>query len=642
EEEEDEEEEEEKSRRARRRGRSKDVSSGKGKGEDLSHRRSIQGTAVMDDSGDLKPKGGSAGGSASLDLNSLHRTISSDSHFGKLARIINDTKMKFYDSKVFRLYLRLSESVVTQVVLSELLLLVVIICIAVLAQKILLSEKLPGIQFYNLINAVLGLLGKIAIFVGFVFSQVIAKGVTANMLVKSVSGVSITSIVHRYGYHDPERGRTLRRTFMASLFAVEVSLWILGYCMQWQNVASEIGYYSCSLATYNTAPLLYPDLGMYLAGDTEFAQVYNYGMPLGDGVVGGWSSWPNAAPAPSFNVQGPGVVYAVGVNCADPVPVDPSTDDNSGLTHFRLFNEQFWNTSYLAAIEVRMPAGSHDLSDYPDKDVLQECELSVTVGLGNVTYNFITDEWDVLTGGELTYVAVGRDPGLGLESHMAKKYYYGQIANTLNDTNGVYSNITGWIAQHIQVVFDGTSCGSSQGATFCNLLQWSTLPDGLYHTSLQYRGISVAVAAISHYILMQYDYGAPTLCLYLADIGDGIISAPLWASRVVIAVLSVNAFLQLVLICSWLLISIGSVNTDRAARLLDDPLRLLYDLRESLPRLTKSLKQQEHTSASLHQQMQKIIVRFGEIRATRGEKVGSVALDAPQMVLKLRKKRQYE
>ncbi|KAJ1548569.1 hypothetical protein HK405_002540 [Cladochytrium tenue] len=611
---------------------------------DLGQRKSVQATAVMEEGthDDASRKKSQVGSSrAGSEMNSLHRTISSDTHLKRLSVMVTQFKTWCLNTRLFHLYVRLSESVAVQVALWEFLLLSVTVCIAVLSQKIVLSENLPSISFYNLVNAVLGLLGKIAIYLGYTLMQVIAKGETASLLVKATRGLSITSVVHHYGIHNPVRGRTLRRVFMGSLVSVEISLWVLGYCMKWKSVASEIGYYSCTMAYYSTAPSLYTDIGNYLSGDMEFAEVYNYGLTLGDGVVGGWSSWPGETPASTFSVSGSGVLYATGVNCDEATVANETYGD--GLTYFNILFEESWNMTYNMAIEVRLPGGSHDMSAYANNDILQRCDIALMFGSGNLTFFYDTDEWGAITGGQVTDLSPGDgSSGVYLTQRMETESYFSQLALALNESSYTRTNFTDWTAQHLHLLFSNTSFGSSQGATFCNLLQWGTLPDGLYHTNVIYRGVAAIVASTAHYVLMQYDTGDSSLCLFSAEVGAGIISVPQWTTQVVIAVLSLNLFLQLVLILSWLVATLGTTSADRAAALLDDPLRLLYYMRESLPRLTRGVRPAEDRPAAVRQEMERVVVRFGEMRATRGETVGQVALDAPQMVLRLRRGRQYE
>jgi hypothetical protein len=128
-----------------------------------------------------------------------------------------------------------------------------------------------------------------------------------------------------------------------------------------------------------------------------------------------------------------------------------------------------------------MPRKSHNLKGYEDQDIVQNCQLSLMTGVGQVDYKFFVDEWEMISNGRIEKLQFG---DLVLTQRMEELTYYGEVAQALKDTNMQYANVTAWISEVIDIVFANSSYGSSQGATFANILQWSTLPDGLYHTEL--------------------------------------------------------------------------------------------------------------------------------------------------------------
>ena len=72
-----------------------------------------------------------------------------------------------------------------------------------------------------------------------------------------------------------------------------------------------------------------------------------------------------------------------------------------------------------------------------------------------------------------------------------------------NDIN-IYENLTNTMGQLLDNVLGNRTYGSTQGATFANIFQWATLPDGLYHPEITYKGVAGAVAMVSHFVLMVF------------------------------------------------------------------------------------------------------------------------------------------
>lgn len=68
----------------------------------------------------------------------------------------------------------------------------------------------------------------------------------------------------------------------------------------------------------------------------------------------------------------------------------------------------------------------------------------------------------------------------------------------------IYKNLTNTIGLLLDNVLGNRTYSSTQGATFANIFQWATLPDGLYHPDITYKGIAGAVAMVSHFVLMVF------------------------------------------------------------------------------------------------------------------------------------------
>lgn len=90
----------------------------------------------------------------------------------------------------------------------------------------------------------------------------------------------------------------------------------------------------------------------------------------------------------------------------------------------------------------------------------------------------------------------------GVESIISSYQYYDQYEHLFGTNIENFANITSWIGKMTEAVFDNHTYYSSQGASFANIMQWATLADGLYHPDMTYRGVTAAISAIAHYVLM--------------------------------------------------------------------------------------------------------------------------------------------
>ncbi|KAI9334340.1 hypothetical protein DFJ73DRAFT_853016 [Zopfochytrium polystomum] len=151
---------------------------------------------------------------------------------------------------------------------------------------------------------------------------------------------------------------------------------------------------------------------------------------------------------------------------------------------------------------------------------------------------------------------------------------------------------------------------------------------------------------MAHFVVMQYDPTVRGTCRLYGDEGRGVLDAPRWAQYAVGAAIGLSVLLTAVLVLSFTFDSFGaaSAHVSLAASALEDPLRLLYYLRNSLPRLIPRAIpiSGDRGAHSLRQHLQDERVRMGESKDRRGEPVGTLVLDAPSNVIRLRGGRRYE
>lgn len=187
---------------------------------------------------------------------------------------------------------------------------------------------------------------------------------------------------------EPKEGKNYR--FAIRLVACAyyyVSLAIFVVFLGWTPVISV--YSENGQDTFACIPASYPegysannsalDLPSFLGGDTDFAVVYNYGLPLANGLIGGWSAWPLQAPTGyySFSTSSEGVLFAIYSSCEDPV----TTDWKEKSTHISIVKDNSRKGYIAMDIEIVLPAGSAVDSDSALK---QFCQLKIMTSPGKV------------------------------------------------------------------------------------------------------------------------------------------------------------------------------------------------------------------------------------------------------------------
>ncbi|KAI9324708.1 hypothetical protein DFJ73DRAFT_966168 [Zopfochytrium polystomum] len=600
----------------------------------------------------------------------------------------------------------------------------------------LFEHELPGIHFYNLIHIVLHIVGKNILVAGVLLASLSARALVAKSLVRSVGGVKISEIALRDWGTGPPPGRKLRLSFYASLVLVEVALWVLELEMEFVPVGlSPLGTFPCTPSSYPKAVEPKEGMMVYLQGNSRLPMVYSYGLPLLDGVVGGWSAWPKSRPAQKFAIEDQGVAYLVGAKCSNPVPVSgplphipPNTtflsDDQqqqAPVTTFQLLEIKNRNASFTFSLAVNIPQFAHDRADYIDREIQLVCRGEVTTGPAIVRTSFSADEWKGVGGGSTISIKLP-DPFRALRANASMnedsedlpqfdedpmeltqgmggepKWYddggcgsacrfVAQVRDRLAPVAEPYMNLTQWIGKTIHHLFtvDGSAhalatefskssqaddppllgpnpvqiadpvpadpvrvrCGhATSSSSTCDLLQWTTNAAGVVDTSMMHRGVIVLTAAVAHYVVMQYDESVTGTCAYFGDRGRGVVEAAFFARIFVAVSVVVCLFLASALVLTFLLAMSGSPRHVRlAVAALEDPLRMLYYMRNSLPNLVQRglALGSDRGRLSLRWLLEDVNVRFGESKKDRGEDVGTLALDVPWNVIRLRKDRKYE
>ncbi|KAJ3141941.1 hypothetical protein HK100_005039 [Physocladia obscura] len=545
----------------------------------------------------------------------------------------------FLNTDFFKAIIWAYESTRLMIYLYTILHVMTLIAIALLFHYAI-GTLVPSILFYNMIHLVMSILGKFGFIVGLRSTQLISKEFTARNMIKRGKGVSLTSILNPIPMVklNAEEGKTLRYIFLFSILLIEAVIWFLGIQMEWEPTISELGVFPCTKIRYLTKPDISSfagKLGNYLQGDSDLSMVYSFGLPLGDGVVGGIAAWPLVFPSSLFTVQQDGVGFAINAVCGD-LQLALSNTGN-GLTQFKILSTTVWSTMFSMKIQVQLPAGSHDWLQFLNSDITQQCDVRYIMGDANINFGFAADEWGGITSQYIESLKLGN---LTINNGESSNLYFGLMQDEFG-INSEHENITSWVIEGVKGVFNNTSYGTSQGAVFSNFFQWATLPDGYYHVDCVWKGVAAAMAMVAHYVLLQYDTGDTTVCSYQGMQEAGVIQCPQYVVIMAILALIISLIAELSQLFWWFLLSGGGEKNDRAAKILESPMQLLYDIRLGGTNIMGELDGDTHTRKAIIEHYENVIVRFGESRHTRPNPIGMLILGSPGEVMAMSEKREY-
>ncbi|KAJ3119474.1 hypothetical protein HK100_000297 [Physocladia obscura] len=520
--------------------------------------------------------------------------------------------------------------------------------VVVLVIWFIAGKTLSSIRYYNLIHEVLGLLGKVGMATGFVSSQLIAKEYTAKSLIRKGKGITLDKVALQPTAFAPEEGSSIRRLFLASLFLVEGAMWFLILNMKWTAISTELGIFPCIPATYPNTPIILADLPGFLEGDASLSVIYNYGLPLADGLIGGWAAWPQSAPSAKFAVEGTGIVYAYSIACGDLRAAENQTKI-SGI-QINLLESQLWTDLYYAEVQVLLPAGLHNWNGAVDQVVSQKCVMQYVTGDGEIAFTFFADEWLMVTGGQMNSITLNdgeHSSSIVVTQNMAgQQYFFDDITPFMGPATKHASTIMTWFSQVFTACTNGTSYPPTQSGSVASLFQWghstsNIFAQEIYDVNSTWEGLAGAVGSMSHYLMMQYNGSASANCSYFGIQQAGVLNIPNAVGTTVLSAVLLSFVLQTMQLILWALTSGGSAATDRVVRILDSPLLLLFYLRRAVTPLIGDIKSGDHSTRAIRAHMKKISVRLGEAKATRGEPIGTLIISDPRNVLAMSEKREY-
>ncbi|KAJ3326275.1 hypothetical protein HDV06_000151 [Boothiomyces sp. JEL0866] len=385
-----------------------------------------------------------------------------------------------------------------------------------LSTYIIPGKELDSITVFNGIHIGTILSGHILFAVTEELLKCIHLGIVCSKV--SHSGAKISEVESTYLSNDAP-GYSIRQANYVIAVVIGILLSFLSINYQWSPISTNFMSGPCIPSTYPQDPPIYSNLGDFMQGDVDFALVYNFGIPLDDGIVGGWSTWPLVNPGSAFSTNGAGYIYAMFVNCGYTYDSAPFSQNISQMyyDHYEISGN-----TLTGRIKSYMPSGSI-LSDADSGyGVLQDCIFVTKFGQGEIKMSFVSDEWEMVAINEIVTITVG---DISVTQRDSGGTNFIDFANGLTGDN---YNLTARFHRVLLHSFGNASFASSQGASFSNILSEGTLPDGYYHENITWKGISNALAVAGHYVLMQYDQSAIVQCEYFGYVGAGTFMVPVF------------------------------------------------------------------------------------------------------------------
>ncbi|KAJ3064009.1 anaphase-promoting complex subunit Hcn1 [Podochytrium sp. JEL0797] len=388
------------------------------------------------------------------------------------------------------------------------------------------------------------------------------------------------------------------------------------------------------------------DAHKFLSGEVEFSEVYNYGLPLADGLLGGWAGWPNTNPGNSFQIQSEGPVYAIRVLCDNGVE---RPDLNYGVA--TVVNSTVLESNdrilFLTSQLVFPPNSMYD--DIAGKlipnSVVQTCSSLISMAYGTVAYHFVVDQWQMLTNGQVAYIE-SPDKSYFAQQPTSIHQYSVDARNGFMMLEDKYLALP-LIKESVLLVMTSAEYYPTRQQAYSNLFAHGTLQDGYYHSQWTYAGVATAIGTSAHFALMQYGTGNVVPCNYYGFAGAGMLKVPdvaVWlsTSSSIIAVL-----VKMFEIIWWYMAQLGlEYSTYRLARRsLRNPIRFAFDMAKMLSMgMQAGLDEEDVCDVSIEKAVEalgKSRLRYGEDLLTKEMTHGNLRIGEHTKVKGIQADRAY-
>ncbi|KAJ3064113.1 hypothetical protein HDU98_000161 [Podochytrium sp. JEL0797] len=558
---------------------------------------------------------------------------------------INRTRENIMNSTFFKVAIGFLAADRTKILLWYF---IVVIMHAVVTAVFIISlwVVMPGIWVYNLMQLFVIACSLIAFEASSKLSNIVRTSIAAGDLLRGRLTISQIADYWVKGPKAPAQ-KVIRASALVEVLA-DIVLLASSIMFSWRNVETKLMTGQCIPPFYEGTTLPQGiDIHNYVQGDIDFAEVYNYGLPLADGLVGGWAGWPMADPLNSFQINGEGPIYVMQVLCDNGV-VHPEIDPGIyTLTTARLLSQD--NRGFMLAMSLTFPPNTVYDDVYnvvQNTTVIQDCTVMMTIGYGTLAYHFVADQWQMVTNGQVLSVNSPRNEFVS--SYPSSIHQYSTDAHNGFQSYGDKFGVLPILQESVVTMFENGSFSASQGAVFCNLLSEGTLPDGFYHSMYTYRGVAVAIGAAAHYAIMQYAANATLVdCDYFGFNGSGMLSIPIIAIQLSAAASALACLVKAFEIMWWFMAqnAIEYEAYRRARRSLRHPFRFAMDAAEMLSTGMQAGENEEDvcdlSTMRAVEELGNTRIMYGEDMLTRDMEVGHLRIGENGKIKSIVKDKKY-
>jgi hypothetical protein len=433
------------------------------------------------------------------------------------------------------------------------------------------------------------------------------------------------------------------RLVVAFVHLIQIALIALSFSAEWNPQSSYLGRFPCFTAQYNPTVLdKFHVSPSFVQGTVDFANIYMYGLPLADGLLLGFGAWPAANPMSNFSLSGEGPALVLRVDC-ESIPV-PWNGTNLTSVGNGLQLHSIWSSvnTISADIDVLLPSyGFQDVfTDTPW--VRQRCGVRAVMGHGKWTFNYLVDEWDMVTSGQATSFALSQY--LDLERYQTNDIYANKIASLFEKVQDrPFDFLVPYIQRSIESLANDVWYAPSEEPTYSNFMSWGILPDGYYYPDLTWRGLVAGLAAGIRPVFTQFESSKGAQCPYYGLDGGGQMALnPTLLSLCEALILSTGILAILNILYIHVICPVKEKVIFQQA-LLDvySEWRRLCHASEFVASIVKSGKASLDAPSDIAKIFRYINVRLGESKATIGKDFGKLCIGSPDEVVKMKIDRKY-
>ncbi|KAJ3319816.1 hypothetical protein HDU76_000440, partial [Blyttiomyces sp. JEL0837] len=398
---------------------------------------------------------------------------------------------------------------------------------AVSAMLILsLTIVMPGIWVYNAMQLFVMFCAILSYISGNKLSEAIRTSMAATDLVRGLMRMPEMKDFWNIGPNSP--GYSVYRLSNVTAILAEAIIVACILLFQWQDVPTFIKTGLCTPPNYEGVKL--PNrinLGQFLLGDLDLAACYNYGLPLNDGILGGWPGWPLSSPGQDYQIKGDGPLYLISSLCDNGTPGPNVSMADYGV---RVIGQVVGSDAVSFQTDVTFMYPPQTIIDdvtgkINEGTYVQRCMVEVYIGSGNVKVEFTIDQYGSLATGSILEVHTN-DGNSAIYPNTLDQFVRQFKPSFVYRGKDVYG-VTHLVKDAVSQVFGGNhTYFPAQGTISTNILQWQLGEDGLYHTANLERGLGVSFAGLGHYALMQFNSNETIACSYFGMSGQGILLIP--------------------------------------------------------------------------------------------------------------------